>query len=61
MPPDGNFPASGPITISSFASPGMMPEIQGIAVSRRPLLGHEPLLAAIAEYRFRRLRHGESG
>jgi 2-iminobutanoate/2-iminopropanoate deaminase len=29
---DGNFPASALITVSNFAAPGMMLEIQGIAV-----------------------------
>src|SRR5262245_37900333 len=32
MFPDGNFPASALITVSNFAAPGMMLEIQGIAV-----------------------------
>jgi 2-iminobutanoate/2-iminopropanoate deaminase len=32
MFPDGNFPASALITVSGFAAPGMMLEIQGIAV-----------------------------
>ena len=30
--PDGNFPASALITVSSFARPGMLIEIQGAAV-----------------------------
>jgi 2-iminobutanoate/2-iminopropanoate deaminase len=30
--PDGNFPASALITVSNFAAPGMMLEIQGVAV-----------------------------
>ena len=30
--PDGNFPASALITISNFARPGMLIEIQGVAV-----------------------------
>ncbi|HET6492200.1 MAG TPA: RidA family protein [Burkholderiales bacterium] len=30
--PDGNFPASALITVSHFARPGMLIEIQGIAV-----------------------------
>jgi 2-iminobutanoate/2-iminopropanoate deaminase len=30
--PDGNFPASALITVSSFARPGMLIEIQGVAV-----------------------------
>ena len=30
--PDGNFPASALITVSNFARPGMMIEIQGVAV-----------------------------
>ena len=32
MFPDGNFPASALITVSNFAAPGMMLEIQGVAV-----------------------------
>jgi 2-iminobutanoate/2-iminopropanoate deaminase len=32
MFPDGNFPASALITVSGFAAPGMMLEIQGVAV-----------------------------
>jgi 2-iminobutanoate/2-iminopropanoate deaminase len=32
MFPDGNYPASALITVSGFAAPGMMLEIQGIAV-----------------------------
>ena len=32
MFPDGNFPASALITVSGFAAPGMMLEIQGIEV-----------------------------
>ena len=32
MFPDGNFPASALITVVGFAAPGMMLEIQGIAV-----------------------------
>jgi enamine deaminase RidA (YjgF/YER057c/UK114 family) len=30
--PDGNFPASALITVSHFARPGMLIEIQGVAV-----------------------------
>ena len=30
--PDGNFPASALITVSNFARPGMLIEIQGVAV-----------------------------
>lgn len=30
--PDGNYPASALITVSNFARPGMLIEIQGIAV-----------------------------
>ena len=30
--PDGNFPASAMITVSHFARPGMLIEIQGVAV-----------------------------
>jgi 2-iminobutanoate/2-iminopropanoate deaminase len=30
--PDGNFPASALITVSAFARPGMLIEIQGVAV-----------------------------
>jgi enamine deaminase RidA (YjgF/YER057c/UK114 family) len=30
--PDGNFPASALITVSQFARPGMLIEIQGVAV-----------------------------
>jgi enamine deaminase RidA (YjgF/YER057c/UK114 family) len=30
--PDGNFPASAMITVSNFARPGMLIEIQGVAV-----------------------------
>ena len=30
--PDSNFPASALITVSNFAAPGMMLEIQGVAV-----------------------------
>jgi len=30
--PDGNYPGSALITVSNFAVPGMMIEIQGIAV-----------------------------
>ncbi|MPZ55698.1 MAG: RidA family protein [Rhizobiales bacterium] len=30
--PDGNFPASALITVSHFARPGMLVEIQGVAV-----------------------------
>ena len=30
--PDGNYPASALITVTSFARPGMLIEIQGIAV-----------------------------
>jgi len=30
--PDGNYPASALITVSHFARPGMMIEIQGVAV-----------------------------
>jgi len=29
---DGNYPASALITVSNFAAPGMMLEIQGVAV-----------------------------
>ena len=32
MFPDGNYPASALITVSGFAAPGMMLEIQGVAV-----------------------------
>jgi enamine deaminase RidA (YjgF/YER057c/UK114 family) len=32
MFPDGNFPASALITVSNFAAPGMMLEIQAVAV-----------------------------
>jgi 2-iminobutanoate/2-iminopropanoate deaminase len=32
MFPDGNFPASALITVSNFAAPGMMLEIQGVVV-----------------------------
>ena len=32
MFPDGNFPASALITVSNFARPGMLIEIQGVAV-----------------------------
>jgi 2-iminobutanoate/2-iminopropanoate deaminase len=32
MFPDSNFPASALITVSNFAAPGMMLEIQGVAV-----------------------------
>jgi 2-iminobutanoate/2-iminopropanoate deaminase len=32
MFPDGNFPASAMITVSHFARPGMLIEIQGVAV-----------------------------
>ena len=32
MFPDGNFPASALITVSHFARPGMLIEIQGVAV-----------------------------
>jgi enamine deaminase RidA (YjgF/YER057c/UK114 family) len=32
MFPDGNYPASTLITVSGFAAPGMMLEIQGVAV-----------------------------
>ena len=32
MFPDGNFPGSALITVSNFAAPGMMLEIQGVAV-----------------------------
>ena len=30
--PDGNYPASALITVSHFARPGMLIEIQGVAV-----------------------------
>jgi enamine deaminase RidA (YjgF/YER057c/UK114 family) len=30
--PDGKFPASAMITVSHFARPGMLIEIQGVAV-----------------------------
>ena len=30
---DGNYPASALITVSSFARPGMVIEIQGMAVT----------------------------
>ena len=30
--PDGNFPGSALITVSNFAVPGMLIEIQGVAV-----------------------------
>ena len=30
--PDGNYPASALITVSNFARPGMLIEIQGVAV-----------------------------
>jgi enamine deaminase RidA (YjgF/YER057c/UK114 family) len=30
--PDGRFPASALITVSNFARPGMLIEIQGVAV-----------------------------
>jgi 2-iminobutanoate/2-iminopropanoate deaminase len=32
MFPDGKFPASTMITVSDFAQPGMLIEIQGVAV-----------------------------
>jgi 2-iminobutanoate/2-iminopropanoate deaminase len=41
MFPDGNYPGSALITVSNFAVPGMLIEIQGIAViglfQRQPL------------------------